>query len=862
MRISRLTFPLAIASICAILAFGGPCAASEGSVPSPIATQAPAGLGTPKGGSPGAAAGASPGPCPAIIPVSVLADYQALRGAQLEKMAECKIALFPRGGATQSQPLGDLTLIAKGSSLQLQYIVNENEQIRNRLHFNNVNLFSDDNITVVFFKGPGGVQGPPVLFVSVNPSGNCTSPAADISVRFMHQMCKVTNARSGKTTWQGTLSIPLDALQSLGSSDLSFYVSKTHWPPETNGSHPLAQIQNSFPAAGTYLQLAIDNEPVARGNRYVSLASDIGYIPGAPPHRIGALAYYPIDAASAIGATFSDNAQPLNAVRDSTLKRVFSSDQYHVLACIACGSFKSVAPTAYDRTIRSRDVLGTDFSDLGVDSTPFSYDGINYPIDSEFGAAALDQSLAGAIFNGTTLSNGLARDAVFRGAHTLSLGRQLLQLSAFHVDSSRGQIATQDVGAYSPLPGSLPHTTNTELSAAFRRSTADPSVEGMTESRKSVFEFDALARYGQQYLGRNSSRLDTSFTVSKRHPVAVARIDPLADISVTLGFRDVGDLYRPNLGSTDPATGLRGQFAQITNNLLREGEGKPLFFSLLSYRFGDGVEARNTALTSSVNVPLSYLGCEQHLSKDDLARCRWSYVSLAGSGTVKHIAQSLVATGVKNPFTLPDSAGGAAYLPNGSYSYSAIYTNVASGFSLSAGFTGGDALACDANVLSSPCYAYRDSGLIVNSYGTYKGWLVFAVTHKRSEDSSLDLAPSLGSGVHVGAAAPLVENRIESSAGFAALLPGKFSCSAATATFSNQSAPPQSFIASAQKPGFTTTYGLDMVIQNRPATLFAGFARTSLPLPESQFILKLRIGTPSRGFVSATSASCENRSPG
>jgi hypothetical protein len=743
-------------------------------------------------------------------------------------------------------------------------MVNENDKITNRLHFNNVNLFSDDNITVVFFKGTGGAKAPPALFVSVNASGNCNAPAADISVRFLHQMCIVGDAGAGADglTWQGTLSIPLDALDSLGASQLSFYVSKTHWPLQANGPRPLAQTQHSFSTPGAFLKLVLDKKIVARDNRYVSLASDLGDIPGAPPHRIDALAYYPINAESAISTTFSDNAQPLNAVRDSTLKQVFSKNQYHALACIACGSFKSVAPTAYDRTIRSGDVLGSDFSDLGVDSTPFSYDGVNYPIDSEFGAAAFDQSLAAALFNGTTRSNGLARDVVLRGARTVSLGRQLLQLSAFHVDSSRGHSAAQNVGAYSPVPGALPHTTNTELSAAFRESTADPNIENWAESRDPVFEYDALARYGQQYLGRDSSRLDTAFTVSRRHPAAIGGpVGLLADISFTLGYRDVGDLYRPNLGSADPATGLRGQFAQISNNLLREGEDKPLLFSFLSYRFGDGVEARNTALTSSVNVPLSFLGCKQG-SAAHIAHCRWSHFSLAGSGTVKHIAQSLAATGVKNAFTLPDSAGGAAYLPNGSYSYSAIYTNVASGFSLSAGFTGGDALACDASVLSSPCYAYRDSGLIVNSYGTYKSWFYFAVTHKRSEDSSLDLARTAGSGVHVGAAAPLVENRIISSAGFAALLPKKFSCSAVTATFSNQSAPPQSFIASAPQQGFTTTYGLDMVLQDSPATLFAGFARTSLPSPESQFILRLRIGTPSSGFESATKASCENRAPG
>jgi len=120
-----------------------------------------------------------------------------------------------------------------------------------------------------------------------------------------------------------------------------------------------------------------------------------------------------------------------------------------------------------------------------------------------------------------------------------------------------------------------------------------------------------------------------------------------------------------------------------------------------------------------------------------------------------------------------------------------------------------------------------------------------------------------GSKVLVPTTEPIVEDRIVRSAGLAAVLPGKLACSTATLTFSNQSAPIDSFIASAPQPGFTTTYGFDTVFSPRyPITLFAGFSRTSLPSLTNQFILRARFGYPFEAFENVTVAACNGRKAG
>ena len=340
---------------------------------------APSPTGSARPTAPGVPVGPSPGGTPAV-PESVAtlapAPETLATPLSIDDVPSCELRLYsaPR---TPSAINTRVIIGAKGSALLFSYAVSEPSDVRNYIHSNGLDLFNDDNITVVFVDSPKQ----PVrvsLAATVNASGNCTAATTNIIERFTDQPCTVTKGPTttvkGTTTWNAILSIPLTVLkQSRMFPRLFFTLSKTHWVPGGTSDDKATQQLQSYPEVPpAYIEIDVDSGFGATKGRYAAVASDLGYIANAPPHRLNLLGYYPIDATAAVGTAFSDNAKPLNTVRDASLKQIFSSDQYTRLACIACGSFENVAPIAYDRTITSSGALGSDLSNLGIDSVPFS----------------------------------------------------------------------------------------------------------------------------------------------------------------------------------------------------------------------------------------------------------------------------------------------------------------------------------------------------------------------------------------------------------------------------------------------------------------------------------------------------------
>jgi hypothetical protein len=752
--------------------------------------------------------------------------------------------------ATEEGPVpASVWLSASDSNVVLRYAISSPEPGTSTIAMSGLDLFHDDDVRIYFISPDGNRV---TLAVVADAAGACTRIGSGLLSRPSSTACSVDKPVKPTPShwfWSGSAKIPFSSIAPRGvPSSLKINVFVTHRIPNGTPVGDAVNYSSRPPHEKTPLSLELRLRDAASTQRYVLVAENAGSIQGAPPHRANVLAYLPIDDQNALGAAFADYAKPLTSIRDSELKTIFSKDQYQQLACVSCDSFQTVAPTAYDRTIDSTTILGTDLSSIGLDSVPFSTDSISYPVDSEIGGGGLDQQVAVATFNGETAKNGHAHDQVLRGVTSLPFSTGQLDVSFFDVDSWRTLLSTKKVGTYAPDVNPYLHTATSEVSVGLRTSNAPADAEGALEYDRPVWEEDLLVRAGDQYGGTGSSRLDVGVTITRAHALASdgKPTNIVDDLSLTVGSRDVGTDYRPLDGSADPIVGLHGYYANLANSTARTGALKPLQFSVFAYTFGDAVEARDVAVSASGSIPFAVLASAGSSSP----------FTMTANITTKEIAQSLVSGSFSSPFILPDRLGGAAYLPNGSYSINLGYTKASA--SLALGVTGGNESTCDVSAKISPCYAYGERGIIVNAYDTFASQYILAISQKKTDDNSLALVQELGSTILGPSTEPIVENRLVRSAG-AAIAFGKPRCSSVTATTSNQSAPLESFISSAPQPGFTTTYGLDTVALHFPGALFVGFLRTSVPQPVSQFIVRLSIGQPTNNFEQALSAVCSAR---
>ena len=416
-----------------------------------------------------------------------------------------------------------------------------------------------------------------------------------------------------------------------------------------------------------WVPVVIAGPAVAQHERYLGGASNIGFNPSIPPHRVAATAFLPVDPHNAVSATFADDSGPILTVRDKTLKDIFGSlttkltnAQLKNFACVSCGSFQTDRAAAFDPPVGSADVLGADFSALGVDSVPFAFDAAGYPIDSGFKGLFADESLAFATMNGTTSSNGAARDTVVRLSHRFDWGTQTLRVGLDHAVANRSIATPAATGTFPPIVSTLQHSTNSEASLGYSYAFTHSDIGSPSFTTKNSTILSALARYGTQYTSQ-AQRLDLAVSAQVQPPYANTIRQPgsLPTLLGVVGYRNLGPSYGPIDADFDPLAGLHGFYGTLSYAEPNPEKAGFSGASVTIHRFSDALAARDVAVTTSASIRLG----------------KANHFALAGGFTTGTIAASQAARLSSTPFSLRDDQGGMTFLPNTSYSLSLTSTS-------------------------------------------------------------------------------------------------------------------------------------------------------------------------------------------
>lgn len=408
---------------------------------------------------------ACPTGSPTTIDVAVQRGYQATRDATAAG-APCTLILvrqnpLPPGAADPNTSA--VSIEFTGDGLLVHYDFTQPRGIRKDVPFGGIDLQNNDNVEVVLRDAAGHAR----FSATANAAAKCSSLNRIAGNQLNHAQCGAAAEPPESAAldpklqdhWKGTLTIGWDVVAAEAMPrTLLLRVDRTVWHGSgkqagkivyhSGGSGPRDLASSTWLRVGTL--------DVAQRERYVGASSNAGYNLGIPPHRVAGSVFFPVDPHNALSASVSDDAGPLLTVRDASLKDIVPKAKAALFACVSCGSFQTERAAAFQPPFASVDVLGADFSALGVDNTPFAFDAAGFPIDSGFKALLFDESLAIATLNGTTPSGASARDGVIRAARRFDWETQTLRLGAEHVVANRSAAPSSSaVGSYAPIASTL-----------------------------------------------------------------------------------------------------------------------------------------------------------------------------------------------------------------------------------------------------------------------------------------------------------------------------------------------------------------------------------------------------------------------
>jgi hypothetical protein len=821
-----------------------------------LAQTAPAPVPTPVLHASGVATPAPAPPCPAAndppIVLVLARGYQAFRDLQKTTGVPCRavLSLVPDQSlqaTTQDlqQIASDVTFSATKAGLQIRYDLRQKPGLHADVPFPGIDLDSDDNINLIVRTRDARDI---LLLATANPLAICSSQSTAPGSIFVHNQCKASPdgpagrlLRTDVCCWHGTLTIPYAVLAAVHTPHKFFIrvrrnvrVDRRHVANYYSGGPDPAITSDQW------IPVQWNTVDVANAERYVSSAADIGFNPGVPPHRAAGLVNFPIDVHDLLLTGVSDDTGPLLLKRDKTLKDILPKDQFALFRCVSCGSFQTQRTTAFDRLAKSSDVLSVDFSDLGVDSVPFSFDAAAYPIDSGYEGLFADETVGVALLNGTTKSNGVAHDRVLRAAKQFDwvagAGTATLRLGLYHAVANRSVFTTSS-GTYPALPAPQQYTTNTEGSIGYSYSNAnDPFTV------RDVDTVSGLIRYGTQYVS-TGQRLDAAASFVRNPPFADLKRVPgaLPIWAAAVGFRNLGPRYSPLDGDFDPLAGLHGYYGKLSYSESHKNVAGPAAASIAVHRFSDALEPRDVAVTSSLLI---------RIGKSD----RFSVTS---GFTVGRLAVSQVGH-LSGPITVRDDQGGTSYLPNNSYSASLASTSASHQASI--GYSQGVSQNCDVKRAAPPCYAYRQPSITASLLWLPSSTFFLDGAIKNQNDQALDLVPNPLSKRGPAAGEQTTAGHIVRKGAIGTFL-FKGKCSTLVLSTENRGGSFDDFAKSPPKPGFINTVALELVPTRAWPTLLMSYSRQATlgSAPTRQFLARVRLGLPEAPFRADVRAACAQR---
>lgn len=724
--------------------------------------------------------------------------------------------------------------------LQLHFTFAQRDPPHQSLQFDGVSYARDDNVSIYVARLGSAAT---TLLATTNPNGKCSSRSYVAQLTTTHNECATSLLKEGKLAcpasahcWGGTLSISfgdLDSNDLLGGVQVR--VERTLWVHDAAMKDDAPVLFASTITKGgettEWLSIPMRRTTDFRSEQYIQAGPNIGYVPSAPHHRSTLNLYLPMSSRVLISSTFADASGTVLTVRDKSLKSVFS-DQASALKCAACSSFQTDSSTTseWQPAVSSKTTLGIDFQKLGVDSAPFTFDAVGYPVDS--GYKFIAGGLGIADMNGTTQKTGLAHDQVLAASQSLGGNGNKVTIGLFDVNANRSALPQNQSALFAAVPAPIQHSHNTELSVGFTNTQGASAIGDPTFPTAKVSTFGALLRYGTQYIGAGQ-RVDVA--VANGFFPGYSDFDrPLYNRqqwSEALGYRDVGAHYEPLDAAFDPLQGLQGFYGALQytepKNTGPKGPHHPVTASVAFHRFTDAVEARDVAVSLNSTYQLSpVFSWNASLSTGNLA------VSQAGRLT--------------SNIVVPDSAGGAAYLPNRSYATSVAYKG--STLSANIGYSQNDAQNCNTKVAIAPCYAYRQPSVTGGVFWQPMSFLLVSGA-VQNESNFAYTAPSIP-GTALGTLQQTTAAHIVRKAGLGLKIPG-LNCATLTLTTENRGGDVDSFAASPPQPGFTNTAALDIAPQNVLPSILVAYSRQgnlgATMAPTSTFFVRLLVGVNDRG---------------
>ena len=496
--------------------------------------------------------------------------------------------------------------------------------------------------------------------------------------------------------WEGTVLVPYTMFRTHHvPADFDLETRRNYYVSSEANGKPSACPTGFAPAgvlcAATYEQAMTITflSSAAVGDAVVSGGPDFGNPNPAPPHRTVLNSYAPFSVSTLAESAFSDDAGPVLSIRDQAVKASLSGAQAKNFACHSCGSFQADDQQPFSQAFTSKSTLGVDFSQLGFDNLPFSFNAASFPIDAGYKLiSGVGAQIAVASFRGTTSSNGVANDNVTLLQNTFKSAGDTLYVSFYGADATRSQLAAPSKGAYFPFTVNELHTVNTQGTIGFTSLSADMHNAQYGISELPVYAVTSLLRYATQYMNL-ASDLEAAISIQRDPPALDVHsfADETWHFSGALGYRNVGRNYMPIDAPLDTYVGEHGVFGVLNYTGTNTKNGKPYTLALSGRRFSDTLEARDVSLGLDATFPIAPV------------------FSLKGSYATANTTVLEAARQAK--FIAADANGGNLYLPNGHYSGSLVYDPVGGKLQASLGYTRAESQGCNKQVTKAPpCYAY------------------------------------------------------------------------------------------------------------------------------------------------------------
>jgi hypothetical protein len=726
----------------------------------------------------------------------------------------------------------------------MTYAMPQHSKPKTNVNFAGVSTNADDQ--VVLYLAKTAAEGYD-FEASVNPLGKCSTTSLDLAQRTQHSQCTTAQTKPDIMSsapncgslycWSGILTIPYEVLRANGYFNVNgrfdpFFIAvgRTLWEQNKENGSIYSSVVDFKKRDWTRARISIvDN--VTR-QRFAFIAPSAG---NAAHHRAADYAAFPFTAHGFFSSTFADASGPILTVRDASLKDTIPKDQVKKFTCATCTAFQTDRQASFwDPVISSKGILGVGFDKVGVDSEPFVFDAVGYPVDAgvKLISASDWMTVALAAMRGSTDDGRLANDLALTLSAPLTQGQHALRASAYHVSANRSMdpktAATRSV--------------NSEVSLAYTDTqSGSTGVGGIGMDTGTISTFATMLRYGTQYLA-GGQRFDAAVSYMQQPGYAQAQPKDIWQWNIVLGYRSVGAAYAPIDADFDPESGLRGIYGAV-QYMQPQGARRPISLAIIAHRFSDSVEPRDTALTTSLSVQFG----------------RASPFALNINATNARLAVSQVAR--LKQYTGPFSPEvGALYLPNHSYALNLVYKGSAN-LQASIGYTNEFLQNCISSSTPSPCYAYR-RGNVTGTFYWFMPSNVFIAGSMQGVNNVVAGEPwSISPGSFLGQQSTANHRIVELSAGF--LLP-HLKCSSFTFTTVNRGGQRDSFAAKPPKVGYTNTLAATLAPERtHPGVLLAysqdssqGSADLS-PTLNKQFFVRLLFGSPNVNFVSQSQNGCQ-----